>query len=259
MKPLCRGSWPGGLSRVQSGLLAHSHTLSSLCLHGCSACDSGLKIMQSQRTRPGVHLCCVQVCTVFSRFLLTISSKATRCLPTQNGRVGNTCILAPCRKERRDSKELCSSGTRLSNSEGPGWFFGPFLTPPGFAGCVTERVNHQMLITSVSPSPPLQVGASGWTMSQELAASSCFPRCTWRHVRGRCPRCGPLWSCRPATLGKAATGRPTRRSLCRSFAVCLLSKGDHWGRLACKLATWFTAVSRPPPLGVEKLETGTKR
>lgn len=64
-----------------------------------------------------------------------------------------------------------------------------------------------------------QIGASEWTMSREQEVSSCFLKCTWRPVAGRCRRWGPRWSCRPATSGRAATARPTLRNLYRNSVV----------------------------------------
>lgn len=67
-----------------------------------------------------------------------------------------------------------------------------------------------------------QAGIKEWTMSQELAVGNCFPRCTWRHVASHCLRWGSPWSFRPATSGRAVTGRPTRRNHYKNFVVGFL-------------------------------------
>lgn len=64
-----------------------------------------------------------------------------------------------------------------------------------------------------------KVGTSEWTTSPEPGAGSCFPRCTWRRAEASCLVSRPWWSYRPTTLGRAATGKHTVKSLCKSFAV----------------------------------------
>lgn len=64
-----------------------------------------------------------------------------------------------------------------------------------------------------------KVGTSEWTTSPEPGAGSCFPRCTWRRAEASCLVSRPWWNYRPTTLGRAATGKHTVKSLCKNFAV----------------------------------------
>lgn len=66
---------------------------------------------------------------------------------------------------------------------------------------------------------PLQDGTSKWTTSPGQEASNCFPICTWRRAAVPSRRSESRSSCRPATSGRAATGKPTRKNRCRSSVV----------------------------------------
>lgn len=122
------------------------------------------------------------------------------------------------------SRPVCLSETILRKQMGNSCH--PRMIP-SYVSCVGTNSRIENKCPSGTGCPRLtfllplfiQTGPKGSSTSLARGACPCSPASTWRRAMGPCPPSRSPRSCRPTTLGRDVTGRPTRRNPFRNYVV----------------------------------------